>query len=265
MQKSFGFTDNQSNQQESVSVDVENDHVHETARQEESEQQTESFWVASDQLFNPYLIVWPKENNEEPYTINVYDCAGKISKSAKVIFPAKQISYFDLEGICSTNRMQDGICQSNVQVIAPVASKITIDYASSVDDLRFYPRQELQRNTAVCLPIHFTPACRNLFFLNSTSAKEQSVKIRLFIAGRAPEIEFKLAANGTLAKTVESEFSEYLDLQETGALGYLRFVSSTNEPVYVQTCERYQNTISDETRVEQETICQPKSDPNLSF
>lgn len=218
----------------------------EVQSEQSSETKSYKYWVASSNFFETSLVFYPVYNNrllkQENLTqlsasAEIFDCDGKSVNKIQCSFDNNKVSVLEMASLLEGLKYEAGIkhgfvelkTSSNLSVQCRINSHSSAAVLGDLDEISRYQK--------AFLPLRLGESTNTLIVLANLSKDINSVKVKLFLGKRTPEVNVELAAGSVRLLSLADEFAECIENKSFAALGYLRVASKNDLPFALQIIE----------------------------
>lgn len=201
------------------------------------ERVSDHFWFCAFPYFEPVLYFLPEivpttsqveesavnAKHDLPHQVKIFDCDGDLVNEIEASFPVGQLGWVECEPLLAACKFESGLRHGTLEVTSPQGFTHKLGLLSAQQPLLFLPIKTLAKNVGEFFPLYYNSDRKVYLALTNRSKKEISVRCRLVVQQRAPELEIKVPANSARVISVWDEFSEAFEVGSTdGVLSYLR-------------------------------------------
>jgi len=211
----------------------------------ELSQRIDHFWIGSQPYFNPYLIVFPQEDGFEPSEthLDLFDPDGELFNAAKIIVDTPRVQCISLEPFLSACKVESGMKHCHLRASSSAGTEVFCRLHAQAQTTLLGKAQFLNETLPGFFPLTIEEGVTNMLALMNTEDAIGTLKLRLYVGNRNPEVSISLAPNGMSLIHLEHEFKEVVEGlgQKTGRLatyqGYVRIASKSSVAVQMLTKE----------------------------
>jgi hypothetical protein len=201
---------------------------------------TDHFWIGSVPYFNPYLIVFPQEQDFEPSEtlIDFFDCDGEPFNSAKIIVDTPKVQCISLEPFLSGCKTESGMKHCHLRSTSSLGTEVFCRLHSHLQTTLLGHAQSLNETLPGFFPLTLEEGVTNLLAIMNVEEQVASLKLRLYVGNRNPEITVSIAPNGSALVHLENEFKDVIEAlaqkstRQSSYQGYVRILAKS--PLAIQ-------------------------------
>lgn len=212
-----------------------------------------SFWICAGPFFESNLFFAPvvsasriagsEAGAPAPLRLDIvlYDADGEIVNEVRFQPPADRVGILDVEPLMEACKYEGGLKHGTLSVssTAPFTafSRVFARQSAAVMD----GLMNLSPAGRIFIPLSLAEGKKSLLTVVNYGNERASVKCKLFLARRSPEILCSLPAHGARVLSLEDEFVEQGEsLPQNGVQAYLRVNSKTDDPVGIGIIEKFE-------------------------
>ncbi len=199
-----------------------------------------SFWFCAAPYFEPVLYFIPtieqvetiESSEPEFHDVKVLDSDGALINEVQVNFVANKLGWLECEPLLASCKFESGLRHGTIEVESPAGYIAKLGLVSNGQPLMFAPIKAMIKNVGEFFPVYYSSERKVYLALINRADKEVTVRCRLVVQQRSPEIEVKLPAASSRVVSVWDSFSEALEVgSKEGLLSYLRCSLKTDGEV----------------------------------
>jgi hypothetical protein len=193
------------------------------------------FWFCAYPYFEPVVYFIPEtgarlegdseqiEESGQSHAIRVLDCDGALINEIEAEFPKHKLGWIECEPLLAGCKFESGIKHGTLEVKSRGRFKHKLGLLSARQPLLFVPMRPLVKNVGEFFPLYYNNGRKVYLAASNQSEKEVSIRCRLVVQQRSPEIELKIPARASRVFSVWDAFSEAFEVgTQDGVLSYLR-------------------------------------------
>jgi hypothetical protein len=197
--------------------------------------QLSHFWFCASPYFEPVVYFIPEttvatetsleqaQESRQSHSIRVYDCDGELINEIEAEFPKQKLGWIECEPLLAGCKYESGLKHGTLEVRSNGNFKHKLGLLSASQPLLFVPMRALVKNVGEFFPLYYNNGRKVYLAASNQSDKEVSIRCRLVVQQRSPEIELKIPPRASRVFSVWDAFSEAFEVgAQDGVLSYLR-------------------------------------------
>ncbi len=197
------------------------------------------FWISTFPFFETTLFLVPPP---APIAttflsrIDLFDADGMLINQVTLEVPAQNVYVVELDPLLGPCKLEQGIKHAHMVVSTPGAAYCRVQGREN-GSLLGEPAL-VNATRATFFPLTFELGRSNLLCVINRNEYEASLRGRLFVGRRSPEIGWTIPAKASRVFNIETQFSEFIEIEEDQLVrGYVRLSTKAGD-IGVQLVER---------------------------